>query len=225
MSIKYSQLSEQELIRLCKQGDRRAFDVLIKEHEKFMYNVAARYTDFKEDTDEVVQESMMKIWLNIDNFRGDSKLTTWAYVITANAAKKNLTSRSKVPSHPWNQKLSYEETMGIDHKSDMEEDFGFVDHTDDHRVYGIDSENPESLYMSEKLGEAIFTLFEQLDDDLFNALYLREIELKSYEEISEELDIPLGTCKSRLFNARSMLDMSLKRYLGLDSNQRFQPSL
>lgn len=213
--------NELELVNRAKEGDSRAFDKLMEHHYKFMYNVAARYTDFKEDTEEVVQEAMLKIWLNIDKFRGDSKLSTWIYIITANASKKNLTTRHKIPSHPWNQKLSYEEGKGIDKDNDSGD---FIGHSynDDQGMYGIHHDSPEDELITEQLGEAIFKLADELTDDLKDALYLREIELKSYEEISAELDIPLGTCKSRLFNARTILDDNLKAYFGYTSNKRFQ---
>jgi len=220
MSSGYSTMQEEELIRLSKEGDQMAFNFLMKPYKKFIYNVAAKYTDFKEDTEEVVQEAMLKIWLNLPQFRGDSKISTWIYIISANAAKKNLTSRSKIPSHPRNQKISYEETKGI--TNETERDVSNPPTSNDHSIFGIQIDSPEDILIAGELQDSILKLFDQLADDLFNALYLREIQLLSYEEISEQLDIPLGTCKSRLFNARSMLDMSLKRHLGESSNTRFQ---
>lgn len=209
--------NELELIEKAKGGDTRSFDILMDHHYDYLYNIARRYTDYTADTEEVVQEAMLKVWLNLPKFRGDSKLSTWLFIICANAAKKNLTSRHRIPSHPHNQTVSYSKA-----EEDSDDDFSMFD---DHHSFGIDLASPESEHNAVELAALIFDIAETLPKDLYDALYLREIELMSYEDISTTLDIPLGTTKSRLFNARTELNAKLNRRLGIvsnDINNRFE---
>lgn len=216
--------NEDQIIADIKAGDSKAFDILIKHYEKYIWNIASRYTDLPEDTAEVVQDAILQIWLNMDKFREDSKFSTWIYVIIRNYSTNALKNRKRIPTHPYNQtvktnsKESDKTNLNSEDHIDSVEEMGISNGC----MYGIDGEDPESNLMAERLGEAVFDAAGEMNEDLAQAWYLREVELLTYDEISERLDIPLGTCKSRLFNAREVLSETLDKYVNRNGKNRFQ---
>lgn len=201
---------ENELITLSQNGSTKAFDELMSHYQDYIRNVAKRYVDYESDLEEVVQEVLLKVWLNLSKFRAESKLTTWLFIIALNEAKTNLNNRRRIPSHPHNQEVIYSKTDSEDGEDDPD------------LIYGIDDQCPDSLFMADELHDQIMELIKELPDDLREALELRELELKTYDEISTETDTLLGTVKSRLHNGRMMLDQKLKRRFDADrNNDRF----
>lgn len=207
-----SEQRENELIEKSQAGNTKAFDELMSHYQDYIRNVAKRYVDYENDLEEVVQEVLLKVWLNLSKFRAESKLTTWLFIISLNEAKTNLNNRRRIPSHPHNQYVVYD-------NGDQTED----DYTDNvETIYGVDYNCPSALHDADEVEHNVVELIKTLPEDLRESLQLRELELNSYEEISDKTDTLLGTVKSRLHNGRELLDEKLKRRFGAqDNTERF----
>lgn len=213
MSVKTLE-GEDQIIQDAKNNNNRAFDKLISHYSDYIWNIASMYTNSREDTEEVYQDAVLKIWLSMKSFRGDSKFSTWIFIIVRRFSSNFLKNKRRIPSHPDNR--SYTTSIYDNNVSSGDED----------REHELDShwhteDTPESIKNSEQLAELVFEAAEKLNEDLAVVWFLREIELLSYEEISDQLDIPLGTCKSRLFNARELLADKLSDYVSKNGKNRF----
>ena len=79
-----------EFVSLCKKGDVDAFEVLVKKHQKRMFNIAYRMMGNYEEASEIVQDAFVSAYRGIKNFRGRAKFSTWLYTIVINLAKNRL---------------------------------------------------------------------------------------------------------------------------------------
>ena len=141
------------------------------------------------DTDEVadvVQESFIKAYRAIPNFRGDSQFYTWLYRIAVNTAKNYLVSRSRRPPSSDIDVADAEYYSGSDYLKDLG--------------------SPENNLFRDELEAVIVKAIADLPEDLRTALTLREYEGLSYEGISEIMGCPVGTIRSRIFRAREAID-------------------
>lgn len=221
MAVKISRELENELLDKSCTGDKRAFDRLISHYLPYMYNIAAKFTDYPEDTEEVVQEALIKMWTNLKKFKREARLSTWCYIITLNCSRNHLSSRHKIPTHPHNQKVMYNQVHDDGEVENLSESAS-DDEFQFHKTFGIDEASPEDIILAEQVAQIILEEAENMSDVLSETWFLREIELMKYNEISELKDIPIGTCKSQLFNARNRLDELVRARLGLEqSEERF----
>ena len=126
-------------------------------------------------------------------FRGDSAFYTWLYRIAVNTAKNHLVSRNRRPP-----------------ASDLD-----VDEAEVSEIGTVlrEIENPEGSLATEKLKQAINTAVEDLPEDLRTAFTLREFSGLSYEDITEVMDCPVGTVRSRIFRAREAIDKKIRDLL------------
>ena len=186
-------LLDAELVRRVQNGDKAAFDILVQKYQHKVVNLIARFVPNQADCYDIAQDSFIKAYRAIGNFRGDSQFYTWLYRIAANTAKNHLASRAR--------------------KSPM-----YSVDVDDAEHYGGESglkeySNPENLLLTEEIKKTIFQVIENLPDDLKSAITLRELEGLSYEEIAEVMDCPIGTVRSRIFRARDAIDKELRPLL------------
>lgn len=188
-----------EVVSLCKKGDVDAFEILVIKHQKRMFNIAYRMIGNYEEACEVVQDAFLSAYRSIKNFKGKAKVSTWLCTIVINLARnrvKQLKARR------------YREGLSIDNPV----------LTNDSEI-GVEpaSSGPSAL---ERLEEKDIQLkvqecIEVLDEEFREVLILRDIQGFSYDEISDMLDIPQGTVKSRLFRAREAIKNCLKRVIGV----------
>lgn len=184
---------DSELVRRVQQGDKRAFDLLVQKYQHKVINLISRFVSDQSECHDVAQETFIKAYRALDNFRGDSQFYTWLYRIAANTAKNHLASKSrKTPT------LS----VDVDDAEHFSGDNGLKDFT-----------NPENQLLTEELERTVFSAIDKLPDDLKSAITLREIEGLSYEEIAEVMDCPIGTVRSRIFRARDAIDKELRPLL------------
>lgn len=180
------------LIRRCQQGDRAAFDDLVRRHEKRAYQYAFRLTTNPEEAADIVADAFIRIYNALQNFRSQSAFTTWMYRILTNCY---LDLRKKEKNR---QTVSLEQSMQTA-EGEMErqvEDPG-----------AGPSEEVEKLAREHAVQEAIA----QLPEYQRAMLVMYHVEMLSYEQIAEALDLPLGTVKSRLNRARlSLRDLLVK---------------
>ncbi len=176
-------MEELALIQKARDGDHAAFDEIVKQYEKPVYNLALRMCNNRDDAFDIAQDAFMNLYRGFGSFKGDSKLSTWIYRITSNAAIDLIRKRKK------------------------EYRFYLVDEDDEEFV----TETPDMTYepyqelARTELRKDIYNALEKLKPEYRLAFILRELQGKNYAEIAEIMDCEEGTVKSRLFRAREQL--------------------
>ncbi len=168
------------LIHKVKNGDEGAFKFLMTKYYPRVYASLFAYTKSREDSEDLTQLTFIKVWQKIDSFRGDSAFFTWIYRIAINLAKNHFVSSS-----------SKKDKVNIS-SDDLEFDIPSYD-------------NPESSLMHKESLQKIHSFVKTLPESLKTAFTLREVDGKSYEEISVITDTPIGTVRSRIFRARESI--------------------
>ena len=193
-SISLSEDLDQDLVRKVQRGDKAAFDSLVVKYQHKIVHLVNRYVKDPYEAQDVAQDTFIKAYRALGDFRGDSAFYTWLYRIAINTAKNYLLSRSR-------RHYDYE-----------------VDIQDAEQVENLpqlkDIETPEDLLMNEQVVLVIRSAIEKLPEEMRIAITLREFEGMSYEEIAEAMDCPIGTVRSRIFRAREAIDEKLNPLLG-----------
>jgi RNA polymerase sigma-70 factor (ECF subfamily) len=178
--LRLKDTGERELVRNALAGDERAFRKILEGHYTLIYSVVRGVAGQHGETDDIVQEVFIKIFRALGDFRGDSQLSTWIYRIARNEALNALDKRRP-------------QVIPIE---DCEE-------------FPAGDESPEASYHRRIGRERLERFMERLDEKQRVAIELRYIGDKSYEEIAEIMDIPLGTVKTYIYRAK----LSLKRMM------------
>lgn len=177
--------NDKELVKRAKEGDSRAFDLLVKKYQFKVVNLVSRYVRSDEAQD-VAQEAFIKAYRGLKSFRGDSAFYTWLYRIAVNSAKNYLLSAAR---------------RQADYQVDVED----AEHFEDAAVLR-DQASPDHVLLSQELEKKVFDAIDQLPQDLKTAITLRELEGLSYEQIADAMECPIGTVRSRIFRAREAID-------------------
>lgn len=180
--------TEQSLIRRAQKGDPEAFAALVTEHQRYVYNLALRVLKNEEEALDLAQETFVRAWTALPNFRGQSRFRTWLYRIVTNLCYNRLP----------NLRRSLNE-LGDDVIADIAD----TDITFDNPAHGLESRELRSY-----LHQAI----DRLDENYRLLISLRYQNELSYEEIATMLNLPLGTVKTGLFRAREQLRRTLETY-------------
>jgi RNA polymerase sigma-70 factor, ECF subfamily len=184
---------DQQLVERVQSGDKAAFDVLVRKYQHKLVKMISRYVSDPSEAQDVAQETFIKAYRALPNFRGDSSFYTWIYRIGANTAKNYLVAQSRRPP-------------GSD-----------IDAQDAEQYVGDpllrETDTPEGLAQRDEIEKTVFDAIEALPDDLRTAITLRELDGLSYEEIAQAMDCPVGTVRSRIFRARESIDNKLRPLL------------
>ncbi|MFC1747271.1 RNA polymerase sigma factor RpoE [Pseudomonadota bacterium] len=185
--------ADQALVERVQGGDKAAFDLLVLKYQHKVVNLISRYVRDSAEVYDVAQETFIKAYRALPNFRGDSAFYTWLYRIAINTAKNYLVAQNRRPP-----------------KSDVDvDDAEQYDSGGDLREY----DTPEGLLHKDEIERVVTETIEQLPDDLRTAITLRELEGLSYEEISQTMGCPVGTVRSRIFRAREAIQKRLEPLL------------
>ena len=176
---------ESRIVQKVLRGDVNAFEKLVLEYEKNVYNIALRMTGNSEDASDMTQEAFIKAYNSLQSFRGDSKFSVWIYRIATNVCLDFLRSKSRRPT----VSLSVEDNDGEDVQLDVADE----------------SQSPELLLDRQMTRDSVRRGLETLSPEYRQILLLREIQGLSYDEISQALGLEVGTVKSRIFRARKKL--------------------
>jgi len=190
------------IVQRVQAGDKLAFNLLVNKYHRRVGRLLTRMVRNQEDIEDVVQETFIKAYRAIGNFRGDSAFYTWIYRIAINTAKNLLVTQGRRPS-----------TLKESNDGDSET---FEDNA---ALSNIDT--PESLYQTKQLGEAVNEAMSALPEELRSAIVMREIDGLSYEEIAAAMDCPIGTVRSRIFRAREAIAVKIKPLLEPKGSKRW----
>ncbi len=193
------------LVARVKQGDVRAFEMLVVKYQRRIERLIGRMVRDTDLVQDIAQESFIRAYRALPQFRGDSAFYTWLYRIAVNTAKKALMDMKRDP-------LVSEASMRLD--DDGEE----ISRAENELT---DGETPEALLASKEIAAAVNAAIEALSEDLRQAITLREIEGLSYEEISEIMNCPIGTVRSRIFRAREAIATRLRPLLDTRQGERW----
>jgi len=199
-------LSEREidwaLVQRVQKGDMRAFEALVNKYQRKVGRLLTRMVRDPDDIEDIVQDSFIKAYKALGNFRGESAFYTWLYRIAINTAKNFLVASNRRP-------IALRE--GNDEDSETFDDSDTLS----------DMATPESVYSSRQIAATVNKAVEDLPEELKNAIVLREIEGLSYEEIAEVMGCPIGTVRSRIFRAREAISERLKPLLDRSGDKRW----
>ena len=185
--------SDQVLVERVKQGDKQAFDLLVLKYQHKLAKLIGRYIRDHAEVMDVAQEAFIKAYRALPNFRGDSAFYTWLYRIAINTAKNHLASQSR---------RSVEMSVEIP-EAEQYASAGEL----------RDNASPERLLMRDEIQYTVARAIEELPEDLRMAITLRELEGLSYEDISQAMECPIGTVRSRIFRAREAINKQLEPLL------------
>jgi RNA polymerase sigma-70 factor (ECF subfamily) len=185
---------DQRLVDRVKEGDKKAFDVLVLKYQHKIVKLVMRYIRDPVEALDVSQEAFIKAYRALPKFRGDSAFYTWLYRIAINTAKNHIVSMNRKP---------------LDYDLDSQNSEGY-----DVPPKLRDDDSPDKILQREELRQALEGAIDALPEELRVAIVLREIEGMSYEEIAEAMECPVGTVRSRIFRARDAVDKSIRPLLG-----------
>jgi RNA polymerase sigma-70 factor, ECF subfamily len=186
-----SAAEDRGLIRRVQRGDASAFNDLIVKYEKVVFNFAFRLTQNYDDAHDVAQDAFIRAYNAMNTFRGDSAFSTWIFRITTNVF---LDERKRKKAHPM---------QSLDEYASQEE-----------QREGMQVEDPgptpEDIVTAKERQRILVAAIQSLPEYQRTMIVLYHLEQKSYEEIAEIMNLPLGTVKSRLNRARLGLKEKLQ---------------
>lgn len=192
----HAPLSDLSLVERCRSSDDAAFSEVVARYKTKIYNYVYRMTGSVDDAEDLTQEVFIRMYTSLGSFRGQSSLNTWLFRIASNLCVDRF-RRGK------NRRPAY----SLDATAATEEG-GAASYDVPDRTY-----EPQRLLEHAELSEQIAFALTQLPDKLRVTLLLHDMEGLPYEEIAQIAGCPLGTVKSRLFNARLQLRARLSEYL------------
>lgn len=181
----FAGLDDAQVVRRFLEGDAGAFTELVSRYRTRLLNFVFRTIGDRERAEDLVQEVFIRVYRHLHRFDQSRKFSTWIYTIASNLAKNELRNRSRNPLVLFQ---TIRKQWEADHRPLQFED---------------SSSRPDDLYRKRHLRELVEWAVSQLPEHHRVVFVLRELEGKSYEEISEITGCNLGTVKSRLNRARN----------------------
>jgi RNA polymerase sigma-70 factor, ECF subfamily len=192
------------LVERTVAGDQKAFELLVIKYERRIQRLIGRMVRDVDLVEDIAQETFIRAYRALAQFRGEAQFYTWLYRIAVNTAKKALMDLKRDPTISENSFKSGED----DETSPLENEL-------------ISSETPDAVLASKEIVEMVNAAMEALPEELRQAITLREIEGLSYEEISQAMNCPIGTVRSRIFRAREAISEKVKPLLENQSGKRW----
>ena len=196
--------SDAPLVERAVAGDHKAFELLVIKYQRRIQRLIGRMVRDVDLVEDIAQETFIRAYRALAQFRGDAQFYTWLYRIAVNTAKKFLMDLKRNPTVSENSFKSDDD----DETSPVENEL-------------TSSETPDAVLASKEIAQIINAALEALPEELRQAITLREIEGLSYEEISEAMNCPIGTVRSRIFRAREAISLKVKPLLENQSGKRW----
>ena len=190
------------LVERVREGDKQAFGLLVEKYRRKLLRLLSRMVRDQDEIEDIAQETFIKAYRALPQFRGDAAFYTWLYRIGVNTAKNYLATRGRAMPTVSDQAMN-------------------DDDEPDERLMAKDIGTPESELLSKQVALAVNEAVEALPEELRQAITLREIEGMSYEEIAETMECPIGTVRSRIFRAREAIATKLRPILDTPEDRRW----
>ncbi len=197
--------SDQQLVERTLAGDQRAFEMLVIKYQRRIERLIGRMVRDTDLIPDIAQETFLRAYRALHQFRGDAQFYTWLYRIAVNTAKKALMDMKRNP-------IVTETAL----RSNDDED-----ETSGNAFELTSDETPETVLAAQEIAAAVNAAMEALPEDLRQAVTLREIEGLSYEEIAEVMSCPIGTVRSRIFRAREAISAKVRPLLEKQTGKRW----
>lgn len=181
---------DSQLISKAKSGDENALEELLGKYKVAVYNLIYRMVKDKQEAEDLTQETFIKTFKSLPSFNEEYAFSTWIFKIATNNCIDFFRKR-KLKTYSIDKPIQYK-------TSEIQQD-----HPDPDL-------NAEKSMMAQERSKLIKLAIDTLPNKYNEAIVLRHQQEKSYEEIAEILDLPLGTVKARIFRAREMLNKALK---------------
>lgn len=193
---------ESVLLAQSREGDTGAFAELVRRYEGRIFRLAQHITQNREDAEDVLQETFMKAYEHLDQFKGDAKFYTWIVRIAVNQALMKLRRRKT------------DKSVSLDEQIDTGEDTIV-------REIAAWDEDPEQRFTREELHGILDRAIQSLDPPYRSVFILRDIDELSTEETAEALGLSVPAVKSRLLRARLQLREKLTRFFKRKGDDAF----
>jgi RNA polymerase sigma-70 factor (ECF subfamily) len=191
--------NEAEFVRRLVARDENAFNLLVVTYERRVFALVFRMLGRREEAEDLAQEVFVQVFKAIDQFRGDSKLSTWIYRIAVNLCK----NRTKYLSRR--------------HASDTDDIDAMADRAPLSAAKGVsvgDISRPDELVEGMQLEAIVKRAIDMIEPEFREVLILRDVEDMSYEEIAAVTGLADGTVKSRIHRARAQLRALVEKAIG-----------
>lgn len=198
--------SDQRLVERTVAGDQRAYELLVIKYQRRIERLVGRMVRDVDLVPDITQETFLRAYRALHQFRGEAQFYTWLYRIAVNTAKKALVDIKRNPV------ITESALRG---GGDDEDETSPLD-----RELTSD-ETPETVLAAQEIAAAVNAAMEALPEDLRQAVTLREIDGLSYEEIATAMACPIGTVRSRIFRAREAISAKVKPLLEKRSGKRW----
>ena len=183
------QLSDEILIKKFQDGEIDAYNEIVHRYKDRLYNFIYRFLNDMDRSEDLVQDTLIKLYTHKNSYQEIAKFSTWLYTIAANLAKTEL------------RKLKRRKTFSITELSYDDREF----------IISSSDSDPSKDHLSQNLEKNIQNALSELPDDFKTIIILRDIQELSYDDISKIVELPLGTVKSRINRGRLKLQQLLKR--------------
>lgn len=184
----------ENLIRLLKQRDEKAFELFMRKYQNMIFSLALRFLGNYQDAEDITQEIFITVFKQIDTFRGESSISTWLYRLAVNHCKNRVKYFARRPVY---RERDTGDGLKLQNRSS-----GFLTSKPDEPDQVLEARETETVIMEALAG---------LDEDHKTILLLREMENLSYVQIAEIMQLEEGTVKSKLHRARSSFFSRFKK--------------
>lgn len=197
--------SDLQLVERTNAGDQRAFELLVIKYQRRIERLIARMVRDADQVQDIAQETFIRAYRALHQFRGEAQFYTWLYRIAVNTAKKALLDMKRNPVVP---ESAVRGQSDDDETSHLEQEL-------------TTDETPETVLAAQEIAQAVNDAMQALPEELRQAVTLREIEGLSYEEISAAMGCPIGTVRSRIFRAREAISARVRPLLESQTGKRW----
>jgi len=194
------------LVERTVAGDQRAFELLVIKYQRRIERLIGRMVRDTDLVQDIAQETFIRAYRALGQFRGEAQFYTWLYRIAVNTAKKALVDLKRDPT--------VSETALRAGGEDEDETSAVENEL-------TTAETPETVLAAKEIAATVNSAMESLPEELRQAVTLREIEGLSYEEIAEVMNCPIGTVRSRIFRAREAISAKVKPMLENQTGKRW----